>query len=82
MAPDAHWKIQELMLQAVADALGPALHEEVQQSPDALRQYIAEELNILLNHRDFEYAVQSTARNNRDRESLIFARGEVLANLR
>jgi hypothetical protein len=33
----------------------------------------------LLQHPDFDYAVQSTARNNRDREALIFQRLELIA---
>ena len=55
------------------------LGDEVRQAPDALRADIATGIGELLRHRDFEYAVQATARNNRQREELIFARLDALA---
>lgn len=54
---------------------------EVAASDLGLRQYIAAELTALMENPDFEYVVQSIARNSRDRESLIFGRLEALANL-
>jgi hypothetical protein len=55
-----------------------SLVEEVAHAPEALRADIADGLAALLAHRDFGYAVQSAARNNRQREELIFARLETL----
>lgn len=48
------------------------LVEEINQAPLNLRIYISKELSQLLGHPDFEYAVQSTAHGQRDREELIF----------
>ncbi len=56
-----------------------SLGEEVGRAPAALRADIAAGIGELLRHRDFEYAVQTTARNNRQREELIFARLDTLA---
>lgn len=56
-----------------------SLQEELSHSPPALRADIAEGIRDLLRHRDFDYAVQATARNNRQREALIFARLEAIA---
>ena len=50
----AEWRIQEKMLQSVADALGPELLHH-------LRNHIARATADLLAHRDFAYAVQSAA---------------------
>ena len=55
-----------------------SLADDVANAPGALRTYIAEDLAALLHHRDFDYAVQATARNNRQREELIFRRLETL----
>jgi len=41
-----------------------------------LREYIAEQLEELLQLSDFEYAVQSIANGNSQREALIFERLE------
>lgn len=54
---------------------------EVAQASDALRADIAAGVGALLRHRDFDYAVQATARNNRQREELIFGRLDALAAL-
>lgn len=56
-----------------------SLAEEVGRAPAALRADIAAGIGELLRHRDLEYAVQATARNNRQREDLIFARLDTLA---
>ena len=56
-----------------------SLQEDLSHSPPALRADIAEGIRDLLRHRDFDYAVQATARNNRQREALIFARLEAIA---
>ena len=59
----------------------PALGGEVAEADAALRQGIAAGIAGLLAHRDFGYAVQSIARNNRQREELLFQRLESLAGL-
>ncbi len=56
-----------------------SLGREVGHAPAALRADIAAGLGALLRHRDFEYAVQAAARNNRQREELIFQRLESIA---
>src|SRR3546814_1234493 len=55
------------------------LVEEVRLAPPALRADIAAGIAGLLGHRDFDYAVQATARNNRQREELVFERLEAIA---
>lgn len=50
------------------------LVEEINQASLNLRSYISKELVSLFEHPDFEYAVQSTAHGQRDREELIFKR--------
>lgn len=50
------------------------LVEEINQASLNLRSYISKELVSLLEHPDFEYAVQSTAHGQSDREDLIFKR--------
>lgn len=55
-----------------------SLAEDIAHAPEALRADIAEGLAALLRHRDFDYAVQAAARNNRQREELIFERLETL----
>jgi predicted nucleotidyltransferase len=49
---------------------------EIEQETPALRQYIANEIGRLLMHRDFDYAVQSCAQGDSEREALIFQRLE------
>lgn len=56
-----------------------SLVEEVRLAPPALRADIAAGIGELLRHRDFDYAVQATARNNRQREDLVFGRLEAIA---
>jgi len=56
------------------------LCDEVAQASSALRADIAEGIVELLRHRDFNYAVQATAHNNRQREELIFTRLDTLAS--
>ena len=56
-----------------------SLAEEVDQAPRILRAAIAADIGELLRHRDFEYTVQATARNSRQREELIFQRLETIA---
>lgn len=57
----------------------PSLHGEVARADAVLRHAIAEGIAGLLGHRDFSYAVQSVADNNRQREELLFQRLESLA---
>lgn len=56
-----------------------SLGEEVGRAPAALRTDIAVGIAELLRHRDIENVVQSAARNNRQREDLIFQRLETIA---
>jgi hypothetical protein len=56
-----------------------SLVEEVRLAPPALRADIAAGIGGLLAHRDFDYAVQAAARNNRQREDLVFERLEAIA---
>lgn len=55
-----------------------ALVSEVLEADQDVKDYIKNELQQLLEFDDFEYAVQSTARGNKDREALIFERIESL----
>lgn len=52
---------------------------EVRSALPEVQAYIAAELTLLLDDSNFEYAVQSQARGNGDRENLIFERLEALA---
>lgn len=54
---------------------------EVAAAPVPLRVDIATGIGALLRHRDFDYAVQAAARNNRQREELIFQRLDTIAAL-
>lgn len=54
----------------------PELIQNIADSDPLLRGYIAEELGKLLQLTDFEYAVQSIANNDTQREALIFQRLE------
>lgn len=56
-----------------------SLVAEVAAAPASLRTDIATGIAGLLRHRDFDYAVQAAARNNRQREELIFQRLESIA---
>ncbi len=55
-----------------------ALVSEVLNADQDVKDYIKKELQQLLKFDDFEYAVQSTSRDNKDREALIFERIELL----
>jgi len=57
------------------------LAQEITASSPALQTYIAGHFAKLLQHTDFEYAVQAAARNSRGREAIIFQRWEAVANL-
>lgn len=52
------------------------LVSEIKQSSEELQFYISNQIEVLLGNRDFEYAIQSTALNDKDREDLIFSRLE------
>ena len=56
-----------------------SLADEVAAAAAPLRADIATGIAGLLRHRDFDYAVQAAARNNRQREELIFRRLESIA---
>ena len=56
-----------------------SLHAELAKAQPALQHYIANAINALLAHRDFDYAVQSAARQLPAREELIFQRLEAIA---
>lgn len=51
---------------------------EIADAHADVRDYIAEQVSLLLDHRDFEYAVQGIVRGSPGREDLIFARLEAL----
>ena len=51
---------------------------EIKQSAKELNEYIREQLGGLMEHPDFEYAVQTTAHGQDDREELIFQRLETV----
>lgn len=56
----------------------PKLIQEIQNSDERLREYIAATLARILEHSDFQYAVQSTARNSQERENMIYDRLEII----
>jgi len=56
------------------------LVEEINHASLNLRSYISKELVSLLEHPDFEYAVQSTAQGQRDREERIFKQLDTAIN--
>lgn len=55
------------------------LMDELKSSPPVLQSYIAEQIQQLLEHKDFDYAVQSTALGDQNRQALIFKRLEAIA---
>lgn len=55
------------------------LLNELQSAEGDVKAYIAQELAVLLNDSNFEYAVSSQARGNVDREVLIFERLDAFA---
>jgi predicted nucleotidyltransferase len=57
------------------------LIEELKISPAELRTYISHEIVSLLDHSYFQYAVQSTAKNDQDREEVIFDRLDQIKSL-
>lgn len=54
---------------------------ELQAADPLLREVVAEQIRALLQHPDVDYAVQSTARGNRQREDLIMQRLGALTRL-
>lgn len=60
----------------------PALLDEIQQATKELRGYIAQQLTQLLDNNNFEYAVQSAALNDKERENLIFERLEQTSQMK
>lgn len=52
------------------------LVSEIKQASEELQLFISNQIEVLLGNRDFEYAIQSTALNDKDRENLIFKRLE------
>ena len=58
-----------------------SLQLEIEQADPTLKAKISQQISGLFKHRDFEYAVQATARNIPDREEIIFKRLEMLASL-
>ena len=57
----------------------PTLIDEIEHSPDELRQGIAEDLAALMRTRDFDYAVASACNGNAAREHQVFERLDTLA---
>lgn len=55
-----------------------SLINEVKAAPDELRAYLAEEFSQLLQDPNFEYAVNSQAGGNAEREQILFERIETL----
>ncbi|MGK0440345.1 MAG: putative nucleotidyltransferase [Pseudohongiellaceae bacterium] len=58
------------------------LVEEMTQASTALKTYIAETIEALLSHSDFDYAIQAAANNSPGREAIIVGRLEALTQLR
>lgn len=54
------------------------LVNEIKQASTDVQKYISEEIGQLFEQPDFEYAVQSTAQGQSDREKLIFDRLEAI----
>ena len=52
----------------------PELNEEIRNSPVELVEYLVLELRQLASIPNFDYAAQSTARNDIDREQLLMQR--------
>jgi predicted nucleotidyltransferase len=55
-----------------------SLIDEVKTAPEELRSYLAEEFSQLLQDTNFEYAVNSQAGGNAEREEILFERIETL----
>ncbi len=60
----------------------PALVEELSMAPEELQAFVADEISKLLELSDFEYAVQSTAKGDQQREVIIFERLEAVSHLK
>ena len=54
---------------------------EIEQAPEELRKYIAEQLSVLLTNSEFEYVVQNCAMNNIRREQMLFERIQGASNV-
>lgn len=57
------------------------LIDEIANSPLELKEHISNEISLLLDHDDFEYAVQSTAKGDSGRIEIIFERLDALKAL-
>ncbi len=55
--------------------------EEIASSDANVREYIAMQISLLLEHPDFDYAVQGATRSNAGREALIFSRLDAIKSL-
>ena len=60
----------------------PSLVEELSTAPEGRQVFVADEISKLLELQDFEYAVQSTARGDQQREEIIFERLEAASQLK
>ncbi|EDM49281.1 hypothetical protein [Marinobacter algicola] len=58
-----------------------SLIDEVKTAPEELRSYLAEKFSQLLQDTNFEYAVNSQAGGNAEREQILFERIETLTHL-
>jgi hypothetical protein len=48
--------------------------DDMKQAESKVRKYIIDQMRLLLDNVQFEYAIQSVARGDRAREQLIFKR--------
>ena len=48
--------------------------DDIKQAESKVRKYIIDQMTLLLDNVQFEYAIQSVARGDRAREHLIFKR--------
>jgi hypothetical protein len=48
-------------------------------APENAKEYIAQQLTLLMQDNNFEYAVQGASRGDAEREALIFERLEKIA---
>ncbi len=55
------------------------LVEEIKHAASELRVYIAEQIQGLLNHPEFDYAIQSITRNSPGRDDIIYKRLEAVS---
>lgn len=54
---------------------------EIENSPDELKSYLADEFRALLEHRDVDYLIQSAVSNDLDRANIIYERIEAIIAL-